>query len=120
MESRLSLALSTNVQHVVLKRLAVCASNTAHNSLFLARARRASGIRMYYTENYREIERISLSPHQARNLAQGLLADPEIQAARRELTADAPLPEMIAGYKITRIIASGGMGTVSEARQEHP
>ncbi|MCH7547490.1 MAG: serine/threonine protein kinase [Planctomycetes bacterium] len=120
MESRLSLALSTNVQHVVLKRLAVFASNPAHNSLFLARARRASVIRMYYTENYREIERISLSPHQARNLAQGLLADPEIQAARRELTADAPLPEMIAGYKITRIIASGGMGTVYEARQEQP
>ena len=75
---------------------------------------------MYYTENYREIERISLSPHQARNLAQGLLADPDIQNARRELAADAPLPELIAGYKVTRIIASGGMGTVYEARQEQP
>ncbi len=40
--------------------------------------------------------------------------------ARRDLGADAPLPETIAGYRVHRAIATGGMGTVYEAEQDKP
>jgi len=58
-----------------------------------------------------------LTPQQAKRLAAELFDD-----ADQPVGADSnpPLPERIGSYRIRRIIAAGGMGTVYEAEQTHP
>ncbi|MCZ6811255.1 MAG: protein kinase, partial [Planctomycetota bacterium] len=58
-----------------------------------------------------------LTPQQAKRLAADLFDD-----ADQPVGADSnpPLPERIGSYRIRRIIAAGGMGTVFETEQTHP
>jgi hypothetical protein len=60
---------------------------------------------------------MTLTPQQAKDLAEQLLHDPD--TAPGVAGADR-IPETIAGYRIRRRIASGGMGTVYEAEQQRP
>ncbi len=67
-----------------------------------------------------------LTPQQAQNLAEQLLDDEDPAEASSEASAPAcdpenqGLPQHIGPYRIVGIIASGGMGVVYEAEQEHP
>ncbi|MHC4219734.1 MAG: serine/threonine-protein kinase, partial [Planctomycetota bacterium] len=60
---------------------------------------------------------MSLTPDQARQLTDQLLDGPGMAP---DVTDTPPAPESIGRYRILRRIASGGMGTVYEAEQEHP
>ncbi|MCH8314429.1 MAG: serine/threonine protein kinase [Planctomycetes bacterium] len=67
-----------------------------------------------------------LTPQQARSLAEQLLDDEDPVDASSEApvpacdTENQGLPQYIGPYRIVGIIASGGMGVVYEAEQEHP
>jgi serine/threonine protein kinase len=60
---------------------------------------------------------MSLTPHQAKQLADELLDGPDTAPSAADAS---PAPESIGNYRILRRIASGGMGTVYEAEQQHP
>ncbi len=60
-----------------------------------------------------------LTPQEAQLLAEELRDDEEVARAPSAEAVKRPPPE-IGGYLIRRIIASGGMGTVYEAEQQHP
>lgn len=63
------------------------------------------------------------SPHRAQDAAEAAQDTPsDSRVPSTETLRDAPsrLPKEIGRYHVKRVIASGGMGTVYEAVQEHP